>query len=341
MFATPSSHNREIVGHRLASNSPGIALLEEVGSVGEFRAMSPLPPDAQLIIDEAVAGVGRLGTTIVDDLVNAGLTRDLPNWLGVMEIGHYRRGDTGHAMRSMDIDVRDERAVPDRDRVIIPVFATHESFSFSIRELRQSERLGMPFDTEMIEQATYNCNVAIEDQTINGAGFAVDGNTAPGLLTSPANAFQYTGTNKAWNHASKTPAEILADVSGMLAMARADLKFGPFNFYYPPDYADVLNKNYVEGTTVFDMTVLERLEKLRAGNNRPITFKQADMLPAHRTILLQMDNKTIDVIVGQTPASLSWASGSGMRRFYMVLACMITRIKADKDGKSGIVVGNV
>lgn len=317
-----------------------------VRALSMFRAASPLPEDAQRLIDDAVVRVGRQNLVLVNDLLAAGLTRPLPNWLGVMELGYDRTNDAGQAMRTMDLDVRGERFVLARDRRVIPIYATHDDFSFGARELAAAERVGQPLDTSHVEQATRNVNLAIEDQAINGWELAdgtqakVNGNSAPGLLTAPANTYQYTGSNKAWNHASKTGLEILTDVLAMVDLAKADGYFGPFNFYMPTAYWSTLFRRYSDGTTTFDTSIMEQIERITAGG-RAINFREVPQLPANRTALVQMTSNVIDVIVGQTPAEVSWTSGNGWRRFFVVVACMITRIKEDYDGKSGIVVGNV
>lgn len=318
---------------------PGLDALWHFNSVGEMRAAAPLSEESQRLMDDGVMVVGRQGLTIVDDLLAEGLTRPLPNWISVMELGHRRRGESGYAQRTMDLDVQGERQVGKADRVLIPIYATHDDFSFGARELAMSERVGQPLDTDNVEQATRNVNVAIEDQAINGIPFNVDGNTAPGLLTNPSNTVTYTGTNKAWDHASKTGAEIVADVLAMVAASRADYYRGPHNLYIPSAYATALDRNYTDGVTTFDTTVRERLEKIQTGG-RPLRIREADMLPANRTALVQMTRNVIDVIVGQTPATLSWTNNNGFRRYWMVLACMIVRIKTDYDAKSGIVIGN-
>lgn len=328
---------RDLVGQPEHESLAGIVAC---GSVARFRAMSPLPPDSQQIIDDAVIRVGRQNLAIVDDLISEGLTRPLPNWLSVLEIGVDKVNEVGHAIRTMDLDVRGERQVMDRIRAVIPVFATHDDFSFGARELAAAERVGQPLDDAHVEQAVRNVNVAIEDQAINGAGFNVNGNSAPGLLTAPSNTFQYTGTNKAWDHASKTGAEIVTDVLGMISVAKADNFTGPFNFYIPSDYDSALNKNYSDGTTTFDQTIRERLEKIQSGG-RAIRIRAADLLPDDRVVMVQMTSNVIDVVIGQQPVPVSWLSNNGWRRFFVVLACMITRIKTDYNGGAGIVVGDV
>lgn len=317
----------------------GLSGIAQLGSIGRFRAASPLPPFAQQIIDQAVIRVGRQRLVLVNDLLAEGLTRPLPNWMSVMEIGVDKVNDTGQAIRTMDLDVRGEREVQDRSRSIIPVFATHDDFSFGAREMAAAERVGQPLDTSHVEQATRNVNVAIEDQAINGIPFSVAGNSAPGILSNPANTYTYVA-GKPWTDPTKTGAEMLADLQNMIAMAKLHGYYGPFNLYVPSAYASALNNNYVSGTTTFQETILIRLQQVQAGG-RGIQIREVDLMPANRIALIQMTNNVIDVIVGQTPTEVSWTSGNGWRRYFVVLACMITRVKVDYNGGSGIVVGNI
>lgn len=323
------------------SSSTVLSSLAAAGSVANFRAMSPLPEDAQRLVDDAVLRVGRDRLQFVADLISEGLTRPLPNWLSVTELAQDKTNDVGHAQRTMELDVRGERQVQDRLRYTIPVFATHDDFSFGGRELAVAARVGTPLDTSHVEQATRNCNFSVEDQAINGIDFNVFGNSAPGLLDS-ANTYTYTGTgHEAWDHASKTSKEIQTDVLNMIQAAKNAHYFGPYNLYYPNNYWSTLQGKYIEGTTILDQTVLEALQKIQAGG-RPLNIRELDRLPDDRVVLVTMTTNVIDLVDGQRPATISWEDNNGLgRRNFMVLACQIVRCKTDYDGNSGIVVGNV
>lgn len=301
------------------------------GSIAEFRAAAPLPVDAQRMIDNAVIRVGMERLTIVADLINAGLVFPLPNWLAVPTIYNERVGRGGHARRTMVPKARGERFVLDREGTTIPVYATWADFSFDIRSLLTAQRSGVSLETSHVEAATRAVNEAFEDQALNGLGFTIDGNTADGILTNPVNAFQYTG-GEAWDAVGHTGEEILSDVLGMIDMAQDDFYNGPYMLYVPRSYWAKLALDYKSATSG---TILQRINEL--GNVR---VKQADMLPANRTVLIQMTSNVIDVVLGQTPTTLSWEDGPGLERFFMVLGCAVVRIKQDYNGGSGIVVGN-
>jgi uncharacterized linocin/CFP29 family protein len=313
-------------------------LLRRYGSVDAFRAAAPLPKNTQELIDKTVLSVALDELVIVKDLIAEGLTYDLPNWLAVPQLYWEMSSTAGRARRSMIPKTRGENQLPDRTGVTIPIYCTLSNFELGIREQLASERAGAPLDTTMIEEETQRVNEAIEDAVINGSGLQVAGSTAPGLLNAPSgNSYTYVGGEK-WDAAGKTGAEIVTDVLAMMALARADGRKGPYNLYVSTVYGHTLNQNYSDGVTTFDYTIRERLERIVAGG-RTIRVREADKLPEDTTILLQMTRNVIDVVYGQAPAVITWEDGPGLERYWLVLACIVPRVKTTYDSQSGIVVG--
>lgn len=331
----PTTANRTSTGVAGIPRSLASGLLKH-GSVNEFRAAAPLPLNAQLLFDKAVIKVGMTRLVIVQELLRLGLTFDLPNWLSVPFLYWEGVNRTGQAQRTMNPKARGERHVPDRTSFQLPIFATWEDFSFGIRDIMASERVGAPLDTTMVEQATRNVNEAIEDQAINGAGFTVSGFGAPGFLTSPVNNYQYTG-GTSW--ATQTPANILADVMAMIGILQAQFFYGPYILFVPTAYAIPLGKDYA---TTYSGTILQRILDLNitGAPQSSLRVVVADQLPANRTILLQPTSDVVDVVVGQQPTLLSWGDDLDFERYFMMLASMVVRIKQDYDGHQGFVVGD-
>lgn len=302
------------------------------GSIPAFRAASPLPKNTQEVIDNAVVKVGRQRLVIADDMISSGLTYSLPNWLSVPTLTSHKLAEAGHAQRSMVPAPRGERQVQQWTTYTLPVYCTWDDFSFGIRELMAAERVGSPLDTTHVEQATRNVNDAIEDAIINGA-VQVDGLTTPGMLAT-TNTKQYVDS-EAWTAANHSGEDILADVLGMIDVAIADKYYGPYNLYVPTTYGSKLNQDFKSATSG---TIMERLLSVNAGG-RNIVIKTADKLPTDKTLLVQMTSDVLDVIVGQSPAAISWEDGPGMTRNFVVMACIVPRIKSNSDGNFGIVKG--
>jgi Family of unknown function (DUF6260) len=328
---------------RLGNNAPPAlrALIEGRITVAQFRAMRPLPENAQKLIDNAVIRVGMDRLSVVADLLAEGMTYDLgQNFWGITQIQWDEINEAGGAHRTMEPRARGENFIVDRQPVVIPVYLTWDSFELGIRTLSASQRAGAPLDTTLIEQATRRVNEGLEDAAINGIPVPVFGSAVPGMLNAPnVNAFTYA-SNEAWDAAGKTGQEIINDVLGMIAMARADKMWGPYNLYIPGAYGVALNKNFTDGVTTFPITVRARIEEMIFGG-RNIRVREADMLPANRTILMQMTSSVMDLVTGQEPTVISWDSEGGLGMNWLVLACMVPRVKSTFTDQSGIVTGNI
>lgn len=304
------------------------------GDLTKFRAMSPLPEDAQRLLDRAVSRVGVERLTLVDDLIAEGLTFPLDNWMAVPTIQNNKIGRGGHAQRTMVPKARGERQILPMTPVTIPVYCTWDDFSFDIRTILTAQRGGYNIETTHAEEATRNVNEAIEYQALNGAGFNVQGYGAPGFLTNPANTQAFVD-NEAWTHANHSGEDIYTDVIAMVNQLQAKKYFGPYNLYVPTTYGVELTGDYKSATSG---TTQERLQQIVAGG-RPLRIRTADMLPANTVLLMQMTSNVADVVIGQTPTEVSWSDPAGWERFFVVLSCMITRIKSDYNGDEGYVVG--
>jgi uncharacterized linocin/CFP29 family protein len=303
-------------------------------SIADLRSHAPLPKDAQEMIDAAVIRVGLERLVIAGDIMAAN-TYSLPDPLSVMELYWERVAEIGDAQRTMLPGARGERQMPRRDGQRIPIYATADDFSLNIRTIRAAVRAGAPLDTFMVEQATRRVNESVEDATINGADLTVDGNSVPGLLNAPnVNTVSWSGSNPAWDHASKTGEEILTDALAMIDELQDSKRYGPYNLYIPTAYGNAINKDFKANS---DKTIRQRLEEV----DEISSVKVADQLPANRGIMLQMTSDVADMIVGQTPITVSWEDGPGWERFFVVLAFLIPRVRDDIDGNSGICTGNV
>lgn len=303
-------------------------------AIALFRSNAMLPPEANRVIESRVIKVGRTGLVLLDDMLNAGLTTPLPQWLGITEVGWDAINDVGHAQRTMVPKARGERQVADTSRTVIPIPCTWDDFSFNIREVLMAQRVGTPLDTRHVEMSTRRVNEAFEDQAWNGLGFNVKGNGAPGLLTSPVNQYSYVG-GTAWT--AKTGTQIKTDLLAMVQVL-VDLNFpGPFNLYVSPSYNMHLVGDY--NATSSD-TIKDRLQALEFGS-RGINIRVSNSLATNQTVLVQMTGDVVDLIVGQQPAPLSWGDGPGFEQFFMVMGCIIFRFFENYNGDQGWVVGNL
>lgn len=311
-------------------------LLRSGMSIAELRALSPLEENAQKLVDQAVVRVGLERLTVVADILGAGLRFPLADPLSVMEVQWEQISKTGGAQRTMSPEARGEYQAPDRNIKRVPIYITTDDFSVNIRTLRASQRIGTPIDTTLVEDATRRVNEALEDAMINGTSLVSGGYSTPGLINAPnVNTFHYGG-GEAWDVAGHDGNDILTDVLGMIAVMQGDNMFGPYNLYVNTTYGNKLNDDFKANS---DLTIMQRLEQINVGG-RNLRVVVADRIPADNTILVQMTSDVVDIIDGQRPTVVPWASPSGMTLFWMVMAIVVPRVKDTYDGTSGILVGS-
>lgn len=332
----PAAHGAHVGLKTLAS----IAAMNHPNPMAVMRQYSPLPRDAQEIIDNEILEVGKQGLVIANDLL-ASLSRPIPNPLSFTTLTSQRLGEAGRAQVGMVPNTRGERQVQDLEEYSTPVFYVWDDWEFPANFLATAARVGLPVDANMASQATRNVNERIEDYMINGlkdadgTNILVYGLPVYGLLNAPnANTYAYAG-GVAWDDAAKTGAQILTDIQAMIALADAANYKGPYTLYIPTSYAFKFALDY---TTGYPGTILSRLQQLPG-----LTIVTASTLPANRTILIQKTRNVMDVLVGMSPTNFSWPTNpqmpySGVSS--MVAACIIPRPKYDYADQSGIVIGN-
>lgn len=308
-------------------------------SIADFRNLAPLPSNAERLFDKVLLKVGTRRMTLVKDLIANGQVMPIADPLGTMMLYHEKISRTGAAQMSMVPRPRPQNRLPDREGVSVPIYFTTDDFSISARELRASQRAGSPLDTSNLEDAVLHVNETIENAAWNGCGFAVNGNTAYGVLNHPdVNLFQFGTSGELWSASGHSGDDIVQDTLGMIQLLHDAKKYGPYNLYVPTAVMVKLNEDY--SATKGEGTILDRLNKITVNDERPIRVRVADFLPAGNVALMEMSNSVMDMVIGQEATVLSWdRDGSGFDRDFMVMACAVPRVKSDYSGNSGIVVG--
>jgi hypothetical protein len=307
-----------------------------------FRANSPLPQNAQEVIDGEIATVGRQGLTVVSDLIERGLTTPLPGWMGIPVLTTSMAGESGRAKRTETMEnVRGENQLPDLANLSVPTYITWDDFKLTSRFLATAQRVDYPIETTLVAQATRNVNESFEDTVINGF-VDEDGtlikvyNTETRGLLNALNGNTYTfENNRAWDAAAKTGAGLLADVRGMIAALKANFFNGPYLGYYSTNYEDALTLDYTSG---YPKTIAQRIAEAYPR----LTLKVADFLPDDTVVIFQATKDVIDLLIGQMPTSAQWPTNPGMPMTGLsavVWGVVIPRVRYDYNGNSGIVVG--
>lgn len=305
----------------------------------EFRTAAPLPARSEVVLDKVIVKVGLQRLTFVADLLAEGLVYNLPNPLSVPFLEHNAQSKVGAAKRTMSPSSRGDNKMPILTPGRVPIFITSDDFNLDIRTLLESQRVGMPLDTAIMEQCVRSVNEAIEDQGINGAttldgqDLVVAGYGAPGLLNA-TNANTDSQTLADWTPATVDGAKILADVQSAVAKLQADKKYGPYNLYVSTTAGLALDSDFKANS---DLTIRMRLEQLEYGG-RKLRVRVADFMPSTKFALVQMTSDVVDVVDGQRPTVVPWTSLDGFTIYNMIMAMMVVRFRSDYDGNSGVCV---
>lgn len=318
----------------------GYRAMEALLASDSFRnAAAPLPtmPDSTVAFDTAVINVGRERLQFVADLIDAGLTRPLPEFMAIPFLEQRTRGRSATARRVMNPTSRGENSLALMGAARLPIYLTMADNQIGIRELRMSQRMGIPLDTANIEDDVRAVNEAIEDAALNGAttldgqALQVNGYNAPGLLNAP-NANTKSLSLADWK-TTPNGTNIMVAITQMQAQLIADKQFGAVRLYVPSAVGIAWQVDFKANG---NDSILARL-----GQIPNFTIRTLDMMPATKIVMIRLASDVVDIIVGQQPTVIPFTSLDGFTLYNVILACMVPRFKSDSDGNSGVVVGTM
>lgn len=278
-------------------------------------------------IDRKVLKISTQRLKAVGDLIGRGLTHNLGG-LGATVAMWQRSSDFSGADVSMDGMKDGEEDKINYDYKSVPVPIVHKDFRINLRHLEASRRMGEGVDTAMAELAARVVAEKTEDMLLSGTPVQVDGGIVYGYTNHPD--IGLATLTKQWTDGTKTGAEILADVVGMITVAKAARYYGPYVLYVPQGYEMVLEADYRAND---NRTVRQRLMALEGVSDIVVV----DRLAAHTVLLIQMTSDVVDMAIAQGVSTVQWAVSGGLQQRYKVMSVMVPRVKSDYDSRSGIV----
>lgn len=296
-----------------------------------------LRKDEWIEFDQAVVDVAEERLVGAQDLMDRGLTYNIPNGMGKTQIEWEEVSDMDPAELTMDGVARTTNDRVEFDLASLPLPIIHRDFWLNTRAIQASRDKGEPLDTTQATKAGRKVTEKIEDIVFNGtSSYAVGGSTLYGYTDYPARITYDITTH--WDDLSDTSTEsvgeqILADVLNMIQNAVDDQYFGPYMLYVPTNWQKTLLDDFKKNS---DKTVIQRIREL----DQIIDIKVADKLSADNAVLIQMTRDVVDMVVGQDPTTVQWETNGGFRLNFKALAIMVPRLKQDFNGKTGIVHGS-
>jgi len=304
---------------------------------GSYRTIqvnthATLRKDDWKILDDAIVKAATERLRLVTDLRAAGLTFTIPQGMGKTVLETETMTDINDAITSMDglRESPDDR--PEFELTNLPLPITHKDFQFSARQILASRNGGSPLDTTTAELAGRKVAEKVERLTLGrDAGTVFGGGTVSGLINFTS-TISYTLTTPVG--ATGVGAQLLADVLAMRAASVAAFHYGPWMMYVAPNWDTYLDADFKANS---DKTVRERIKAV----NGIIDIRTLDFLQNYDIVLVQMTSDIIRIVIGMDITTLQWDTKGGMEKNFKVMAIMVPQCRADINGNTGIVYGQV
>lgn len=296
------------------------------------NANATLRKDEWIYMDEQILKAARNRLRLVADLRSSGLSLNIPNGMSKTILEYQRMSDVSDATVSMDGVRAGERSRPIFDLQGLPLPIIHKDFSFSARQIAASRNGGSPLDMTMGEQA--GRKVAEEAEKLV-AGTSTSFSTYGGYtiygytnFTSRMTKVMTLPTGVAW-----TPTTTVREVIAMRQQCYAALHYGPFRLYTSPSWDAYLDEDY--SAAKGDNTLRDRLLKIRGIQS----VETSDYLNDYQMVLVQQSSDVVREVVGMDIVTLQWETDGGMMVNFKVMCIMVPQLRADINGKTGIVHG--
>lgn len=291
-------------------------------NVGLKYKGTPLPEDAERILETTVVQTALRNRNAVNDLVSRGKVRPLPD-IGVMTDQWKEMTNQTAATVGMELagGPTDQRQTFNLEGTPIPII--QQRFSFEMRELMAASRAGTPLDTTHAARASQMVAEAEENMLINGQSITVGSFSIYGYRTHPDRQ-THTGADFG------TVANVLTTFNGAMDKLRQANKFGSTVFYVGvTQFGQMLVDHKAES----DKTALQRA--LEIPGVMDIKFNQ--FVPDGEMVGVVMDNEDVDLAIAQNVTSVPWEVEGGAMSHWRVFSALAPRIKADADSQVGIV----
>jgi len=297
-------------------------------------------------LDEAVLKVAESRLGGFQDVIDAGLVYNLGNAMGTTVLEYHDISDTDlEADITMDGITRAQGARPQFTTHYLPIPIVHADYEINARVLAASRNMGNPLDTTMAERAARKVQEKLELMLFGDKTYSYGEGTIHTYMTFPhantndeVTAILGTGADnilKSWNELSDEKA-IVKQIIAMKQASLNDKFFGPWNLYIPPAYETILDEDYkVSGGKV--ITIRDRLMAISGIRN----IKVIDFMPEDTLLLVQMTSDVVRIVRGMGLQNVEWSTEGNMVTKYKVMTIQVPQIRADQEGKCGIVRVNL
>lgn len=322
-----AKNNALPAGERLSEKAIMYRAMQQ--ATGQLRANTTytLRPYEWESISNRIAEIASMTLVGVNDLRAAGLDTPLDAMANTV-IGYDKVSDLTDAELTMKLG---KRAGNDRltyERVFVPLPFQSKFFEIDARELNMGRKLGRPLDTASAATGARKVAELAEQILFRGSSsYTAAGGVLYGYCDHPNRNTVAIGTQ--WTASDGVGTVVLGKVLDMIQASVDDNHGGPWMLYVPQGYAAVLGNDF---KTYASTSIGQRLKEIQG----IIDVKVAPKLTAHNVVLVEMSPDTVELVVGMDVTNIPWNTETGDLK-QIIAACFIPLIKADADGRSGIV----
>lgn len=300
------------------------------------NAPAVLRKDEWIQLDKVVVAAALPRLRAVAEIRRRGLTYSIPNGMGKTVLQSQTMSDITDAEVSMNGVKESNRDRPVFDIGNLPLPIIHKDFSFYLREIETSRNGGSPIDTTMAEGASRKVAEYAEKLLIGSAGtYKYGGGFIYGLTNYPS---RITKVITAPTATGWTPVTLVNEILAMKQLSMDKFHFGPWLLFVGQSWDQYLDRDYVaSGGNNPNQTLRERVGKIKDIAD-VITL---DYLSGYQLVLVQLTSDVIREVIGMDVTTLQWELHGGLELRFKVMAIMVPQLRADYNGNTGIVHGNV
>lgn len=285
--------------------------------------------DEWVQLDQAILPIAQSRLVGIADLEAARLVFNLGNAMGTTVLEYHDVSDGFEVVMTMDGVTRSKGDRPEYSSKYLPIPIIHADYEINARVLEASRKLGNPLDTTSAELATRKVAEFLEGLLFTNRTYSFGNGVIYSYVNHPNRNELDLGT--AWDDSSITGKAIVQKVLEAKAMSIADNHFGPWNLYIPAAYEMYMDEDYTDDKG--ETTIRERILKIEGINS----VKVSTQLAADNPVLVQMTPDVVRLVKGFGIQNVEWQTEGKFITKYKVMTIQVPQIRADQDGKSGIV----
>jgi len=288
-----------------------------------LRTNAILRKDEWVDFDERAVQLAQEKMTVATDLIDMGLTYELPGGLGDTVSEWETEGDRAGANISMEMESNVDRDLINYESASVPIPIISADFKINMRTMAATTYRGSRIDLSNGSAAARKVGIKSENLVVRGWGNTAVGKGIYGLTNHPYRSL----INFTTPFTVSTAARMILDM-----IQEADDKgfYGPFTLYFPTGLSTILYEIMPDTNGKMLMEHLQQIDLIK-------DIKVTSALRPGEFTLLQTTDDVIDLAVAQPLITVEWDSPGGFETNFKVFTAFAPRLKYRQDRTLGVV----